>query len=129
MSTGSITPLTPSTENCVLHPFESAERICGTCGNWHCDGCLVTPWGPRKPAMCVACAIQQGGVRKNAGARQGLSAREIRQVERQRRKAAREDARRPVVVSSVALEKVDFPDDGPARPGLLSRFKRAPATD
>jgi len=130
MSTGSITPLTAAAnETCMLHPFETADRICGTCGNWHCDACLVTPWGPRKPALCVACAIQQGGVRKTAGARQGRTNREIRQVERERRKVARQDARRPVVISPVGLQKVDFPDDGPRRPGVLDRFRRSPAID
>jgi len=118
-----VTPLNPNTESCMLHPFESADRICGTCGNWHCDACLVTPWGPRKPALCVACAIQQGGVRKNSGARQSRSSREIRQVERERKRAARDEARRPVVISPVGLQKVDFPDDEPKR-GLLGRFRK-----
>lgn len=127
MSTGSITPLTQPThsETCMLHPFEVADRLCASCGNWHCDACLVTPWGPRKKALCVACAIQQGGVRKTSGQSQSRSSKEIRQVERDRRKAARDEARRPVMVSPVGLQKVDFPDDGPRRPGLLDRFKRS----
>lgn len=91
------------------HPFETADRICAACGGWYCDGCLVSPWGPRKGALCVACAIGRGGVRLSSGQQPLRSAREIRKLERERRKNAREKARRPVVVEP---SRFAVPDDG-----------------
>ncbi len=115
------TPQPSEVAHCILHPFEQAERLCSACGAWHCDGCLVTPWGPRKGALCVACAIQKGGVRQSSGQAQRLSSQEIRKVERQRRKEQRDEDRRPVVVSPVGLQKLDVPDDAPKRKGLFRR--------
>lgn len=107
--------------NCILHPFEQADRLCSSCGGWHCDGCLVTPWGPRKGALCVSCAIEKGGVRKSSGQAPMRSSQEIRRVERQRRKEQRDEDRRPVVVSPVGLQKLDMPDEAPKRRGLFRR--------
>lgn len=92
-------------DTCVLHPFEIADHICHQCGNWHCDGCVVHPWGPRKPALCVACAIGRSGVRKNAGMTQARTPKEIRRIERQERKQSREAARRPIVITSNGIDR------------------------
>jgi hypothetical protein len=115
-------PSPAESTNCILHPFEQADRLCSSCGAWHCDGCLVTPWGPRKGALCVSCALLKGGVRKTAGQAPMRSGQEIRRVERQRRKEQRDEDRRPVVVSPVGLHKLDVPtDDEPKRKGLFRR--------
>jgi len=113
------TPTEP--RNCILHPFEQADRVCSSCGGWHCDGCLVTPWGPRKGALCVSCAIQKGGVRKSSGQAAMRSKQDIRRIERERRKEQRDEDRRPLVVSPAGLQKLDMPDDAPKRRGLFRR--------
>ncbi|HEX7134322.1 MAG TPA: hypothetical protein VF228_17230 [Iamia sp.] len=115
------TPKVVESQNCIHHSFEPADRVCSACGGWFCDGCLVTPWGPRKGALCVDCAIQKGGVRKTAGQAPRLSATEIRKIERQRRKEQRDEDRRPIVVSPVGFQKLDMPDDEPKRKGLFRR--------
>ncbi len=95
------TPEIPTSDGecCVLHPFEAAHRLCHQCGRWHCEGCLVTPWGPRKPALCVECAISRGGVRSTAGAPPVRTPKEIRQVEKGERQQTSEEVRRLVVIT------------------------------
>lgn len=78
-------PLPESAEPCRNHSFERAQRICRQCGLWYCDQCVVTPWGPRKPALCVECAVNKGGVRSTAGHAPVRSDREIKKIERQGR--------------------------------------------
>lgn len=111
----------PDDANCILHPFETADRICMSCGGWHCDGCLVTPWGPRKGALCVSCAINQGGVRKTSGRTPQRSERDIRKLEKERRKQSRDEGRRPVLVSPVGLQKLDPFDEPAKKKGLFRR--------
>ena len=111
-------PPTEST-NCILHTFQPADRICSACGAWHCDSCLVTPFGPRKGALCVSCAIERGGVRKTSGQAPKRTPSDIRQLEKQIRKQQRDEERRPVVVSPLGLEKLDM--DAPKRRGLFRR--------
>ncbi len=106
--------------NCILHSFQPADRVCNACGGWHCDACLVTPWGPRKPALCVSCAIQRGGVRKTSGQMQMRSGSEIRRIEKARRTEQRDEDRRPVVISPAGLQKLDMPDE-PKRKGFFRR--------
>ena len=122
----SLAPTTfAGSDTCVLHPFELADHICHQCGNWHCDGCVVHPWGPRKPALCVACAIGRGGVRKNSGMVQARTAKEIRRIERQERKQSREAARRPVVITSNGIDRsgaLAEPDTASPRRGVRQRF-------
>jgi hypothetical protein len=111
--------------HCILHTFEAADRVCVACGGWHCDACLVTPWGPRKGALCVTCALERGGVRKGSGRAPQRSEREIRQLERDRIRQQRDEDRRPLVISPVGLQKLDVPEDKPARKGLFRRRKQA----
>jgi hypothetical protein len=72
-------------ESCVHHSFERAERVCRDCGHWLCDQCIVTPWGSRKAALCVDCALGRGGVRTTASQAPVRTGREIRKLERQAR--------------------------------------------
>lgn len=120
---------TATTETCTRHPFEVAERICHQCGHWHCDGCLVAPWGPRKPMLCVECAIGSSGVRRSAGTPPARSAREIRQLERGARRQEREDEKRPVVITPNGLSRTTGPvvtaEDPPTRRSLLRRLRPA----
>lgn len=107
------------------HPFERAERLCRDCGHWLCDQCAVTPWGPRKPALCVDCAISRSGVRSNAAQTPVRSDREIRRLERQSR-----DDEPPSVLgpaSTAALQRatpVVAQGGDQAEPVRRSRFRR-----
>ncbi|GIU84699.1 MAG: hypothetical protein KatS3mg008_1474 [Acidimicrobiales bacterium] len=51
---------------CEIHPFEPAENACSECLREYCHECLVYPFGPKKPPLCVACALSRAGIRKNA---------------------------------------------------------------
>jgi len=52
---------------CRRHPFEEAEDLCGHCGLPFCGECLVDAFGPKKPPMCIACAVAVAGIRASAG--------------------------------------------------------------
>ncbi|HYI61952.1 MAG TPA: B-box zinc finger protein [Acidimicrobiales bacterium] len=109
-------------ECCVHHPFERAERVCRDCGHWLCDQCIVTPWGPRKAALCVDCAIGRGGVRTTASRAPVRSEREIRKLERQ----TRDDVDGPLSAASAAALHRAAPAAGrdDAEPSRRSRFRR-----
>lgn len=113
-------------EGCILHPFEPADRICHQCGNWHCDGCLVLPWGPRKPALCVTCAIGRAGVRASARQAPTRSPRDIRRIERQERREERAAARRPVVITAQGMDRSvpvpTLPEPPRQKRGVLRRL-------
>lgn len=49
---------------CARHPFALATDVCGECGVGFCADCLVYPFGDRRPAMCLTCALAVGGVRR-----------------------------------------------------------------
>ncbi len=119
-----LSPAPAGTDTCVLHPFEVAERLCHQCGRWHCDGCLVAPWGPRKPVLCVECAIGRGGVRRTAGAPPARSAKEIRRHEKDARRQSREDGRRPVVITPKGLSRDVGAAAGREPSGRRSLLKR-----
>ena len=112
-------------ETCVLHGFDLAERVCHDCGHWYCDTCLVTPWGPRKPALCMSCALARSGVRRRSGTAPVRSAREIRQIEKAERRGDNVPAPAPVVIPTMGASRpVPLPaeDDGASeRRGLLRR--------
>ncbi len=51
-------------EGCSKHGWASATEDCGQCGHAACAECLVRPFGPNKPPMCITCALGFAGVRK-----------------------------------------------------------------
>ena len=63
---------------CDRHPFEYAENVCSSCGMPYCHDCLVYPRGPKKPTLCVPCAIAKAGVRSSARNHSNLSRREVK---------------------------------------------------
>jgi hypothetical protein len=65
--------------SCVKHPMTVGEHICGECGHQFCPECVVFPFGTAKPPLCIACALERGGVRRQASNRPKLSRRSIRQ--------------------------------------------------
>lgn len=113
-------------ECCVHHPFERAERVCRDCGHWLCDQCIVTPWGGRKAALCVGCALGRGGVRSTAGQAPVRSDREIRKLERLTRD---DEAAAPGLGAAAnaalhrAAPRAGQDDGAPARRSRLRRLR------
>ena len=52
--------------SCVKHSGIVASSSCGECGHAFCEDCLVEPFGPKKPPMCIACALAFAGVNQRA---------------------------------------------------------------
>lgn len=75
-----------SGEQCFKHPFEIASAPCRNCGIGFCDECLVFSFGPKKPPYCIPCALGASGVRANSGRVSGAAKREVRRIEKERRK-------------------------------------------
>lgn len=69
----------PLSFSCVKHPMTVGEYVCGECGHQFCPECVVFPFGTSKPPLCIACALERGGVRRQASNRPKLSRRSIRQ--------------------------------------------------
>ena len=97
-------------DRCEKHPFEPAEADCDSCGWSFCTECLVYAFGPRKPPLCLSCALAKAGVRSNAGRRPARSKREMRKQQKENRKRLKEQAKHePVTVAApIGLE---IPDD------------------
>ncbi len=64
-------------ESCERHPHEPGAAICGRCGGAWCTSCLVYAFGPKKPPLCMACAMFAGGVR-SAATRPAMPKRELK---------------------------------------------------
>ncbi len=65
--------------SCVKHPMTMGEYICGECGHQFCPECVVFPFGPSKLPMCIACALELGGVRRQSTGRPKLARKSIRE--------------------------------------------------
>jgi hypothetical protein len=72
---------------CHVHGFELAENSCRNCVFEFCSECLVYAFGARKPPYCIACALAASGVRSNAARSPSLTKRQIRAMEKERRRA------------------------------------------
>lgn len=78
--------------SCVRHPMTMGEHICGECGHQFCAECVVFPFGAAKPPMCIACALERGGVRRQSTGRPKLARRSIKErLALQRRAQAPDD--------------------------------------
>jgi hypothetical protein len=64
-------------ESCTKHPHEKGAGLCQRCGMAWCSDCLVPVFGPKKPPMCVECAMYAGGVR-SAAVRPAMPKRELK---------------------------------------------------
>lgn len=92
---------------CDKHLFEAAEDRCGKCGYEFCGECLVYAFGPKKPPMCIACAVAAAGVRSTAGNRPVADARELRALKKERRSAFRRARRQPVAAETPDEELIE----------------------
>lgn len=55
-------------ETCVTHSAVAAIASCGQCQREFCQECTVHPFGPKKPSMCLGCALAFAGVRHRGAA-------------------------------------------------------------
>ncbi|MHB1139326.1 MAG: RING finger protein [Microthrixaceae bacterium] len=76
--------------SCVKHPMTVGEHVCGECGHQFCHECIVFPFGTSRPPLCIACALELGGVRRQSRNRPKLSRRSIRQRLALQRDASRQ---------------------------------------
>jgi hypothetical protein len=74
---------------CIKHNFDDAVGSCRTCANEFCRQCLVFPHGPKKPPLCVECALARAGVRTQAVQRSVIQRRSYEASERERAAVAR----------------------------------------
>jgi hypothetical protein len=64
--------------SCVKHPMAVSEHVCGRCGHEFCQECVVFPHGLRKPPLCITCALEAGGVRRQHTGRPRFNRREVK---------------------------------------------------
>ena len=81
---------------CEKHLFEAAEDTCGKCGHDFCGECLVYAFGPKKPPLCIPCAVAAAGIRANAGNRPAAPTKDLKRMQKERVSAFRRFQRRPV---------------------------------
>ena len=74
---------------CVRHPFELSDNFCSHCGLEFCRDCIVYPKGPKKPALCVSCALAASGVRTTAATHPPITKRELKRRMKERHDEAR----------------------------------------
>ena len=67
---------------CSKHWFDSAVAPCRECGEPCCGRCLVYPQGPKRPALCLDCALAIAGARSKAKQRAISKRREHERVMR-----------------------------------------------
>ncbi len=100
---------------CEKHLFESAEDRCGKCGLEFCGECLVYAFGPKKPPMCIPCAVAAAGIRASAGNRPAVPKSELRRLQKERMSALKRFRRRSV-------------DPGVPEPAPVEQFDPTPVT-
>ncbi len=64
--------------SCVRHPMAVSEHVCGRCGHEFCPECVVFPFGLSKSPMCISCALEAGGVRRQHTGRPRLSHKSVK---------------------------------------------------
>jgi hypothetical protein len=72
---------------CSKHLFEGAEDFCGKCGLEFCGECLVYAFGPKKPPLCIPCAVAAAGIRASAGNRPSVAKGEMKRMQKERTSA------------------------------------------
>ncbi len=55
-----------------------SDQVCTRCGHDFCTECVVFPFGVKKGALCISCALEAGGVSRQHTGRPKLASREIR---------------------------------------------------
>ena len=95
--------------SCIKHPMTVGEYICGECGHQYCPECVVFPFGTKKPPLCIACALELGGVRRQPSNRPKLSRRSIRERLSSQREVVRVQVETEAALPEVVPEPVPEP--------------------
>ncbi len=106
----------PVSDQCVKHSFDMAEGQCGSCGYLFCGRCLVYAHGPKKPPLCLSCAMAAGGVRSTAANTPIASKSELRKAQKERRRAERRAAK---AAKEKRRSTPEPPEEGDGRPGVI----------
>jgi hypothetical protein len=104
---------------CDKHLFEASEDRCGKCGYEFCGECLVYAFGPKKPPLCIACAVAAAGLRSTAGNRPVADPRELRSLKKERRSAFRRARREPVETPEEAILDAALPQVAPSPMSMI----------
>ena len=98
--------------------MSSGEHICRVCGSQYCAECVVFPYGASRGAVCIACALELGGVQRQHSNHPKLSRRAIR------KRIAAQQAEQPVASDNdqelalpEIIEWLDDADEGSDLPG------------
>ncbi len=98
--------------------MSSGDHICRVCGSQYCSECVVFPYGASRGAVCIACALELGGVQRQHSNHPKLSRRAIR------KRIAAQQAEQPVATESdqelalpEIIEWLDDADEGSDLPG------------
>jgi hypothetical protein len=113
-------------DSCEKHSHEPGAAICGRCGGAWCGNCLVYAYGPKKPPLCLACAMYAGGVR-SAAARPAMPKRELKA----RLKAAKAEAKTSPAPAPAAPAPVPAasPDEGDGSSWETPWWESSPADE
>jgi hypothetical protein len=81
-----------------------SEHVCSRCGHGFCTECVVFPYGLRKPPLCISCALEAGGVRRQHTGRPRFTRRDVRSRLRTHDKEARDLAAQEVPETPVEAD-------------------------
>jgi hypothetical protein len=111
-------------KRCEKHIFEESEDRCGRCGQEYCAECLVYAFGPKKPPLCIPCAVAAAGIRSTAANAPILGKREMKAMHRERmlliKRALKPAARAP------EPEVFNDPLPSPVDTSVLAAIKTGP---
>lgn len=82
-----------------------SQHVCGRCGHEFCTECVLFPFGLSKAPMCISCALEAGGIRRQHTGRPRLAPRIVKQ------RVAEHNRRTPVVAPEPEPEPVTDDDD------------------
>lgn len=102
-------PMSVESFSCVKHPMTLGEHICGECGHQFCTECVVFPFGTAKPPLCIPCALEKGGVRRQPTGRPKLTRRSIKERLSNRQQA--EPAPAPATPAPTRSDQEPWLDD------------------
>lgn len=100
--------------HCDKHVFEAKDATCRHCGGDYCADCLVYAHGPKRPPLCVSCALTAAGIRSTAARPVVRTKREIRREEKARKRSEKLAARARSSVTADALFDAEPLSDSPA---------------
>ena len=113
-------------KRCEKHIFEEAEDRCGKCGQEFCAECLVYAFGPKKPPMCIPCAVAAAGIRSTAANAPVLGRREMKAMQRERMLLIKRNLRPAAAELAPEPEVFNDPLPSPADTGVRGAVPAVP---